>query len=405
MELKSGDKFGLYQLASPNRQGSAEDVPTPVALTPGSSAALDAIRILAALAVLFDHARGMFFQHYPQVEPRLATVPVKALYFISDFAGDAVTVFFVLSGFFISSAILRDHVRGRWSWKEYAISRGARLYLVLIPALLLTVLWDGIGIRWFDGFGRYSGGVPDMGFRSFQSTYTLKAFFGTLVFLRNGFGSDGVIWSLYCEFWFYVAFPALVCLWLALRRKRYAKAAGYVAVVWVAGLILGPYRENFAVWLFGFGVAVAANYLRFPNRRRSAAWLFTVLAGLLFSAALVATRMGKPLPGGEYTEGLLFAVFMYGLVQLPLPAGPVWAGAAKEGAGFSYSLYLMHAPVLLLIDAMAGGSASRRWQPDTWHIAIFMGICAAVIVYSYVLAQLTEKHTTEVRAWLRAKVA
>jgi peptidoglycan/LPS O-acetylase OafA/YrhL len=343
----------------------------------------------------------MFFQHYPHVEPGLATAPVKTMYFVLGFAGDAVLVFYVLSGFFISSAILKDHVRGRWSWKEYAISRGARLYLVLIPALLLTALWDGIGIARFDGFGRYSGAVPDMGFRTFQSTYTVQDFFGSLLFLRPGFGSDGVIWTLFCEFWFYVAFPALVCAWLAVRRKRYAEAAGFVALAWAAEWMLGSWRGGFAIWLFGFGVAVAANYLRFPNQWRRATWLLTVLAGLSFGAELVAIRVGKPMPGGAYAEVLLFAVFLYGLVQLPLPAGLIWTWMAKEGAGFSYSLYLMHAPVLLLINAMLGGSVSRRWQPDTRHMAIFLGICGAVIVYSYVLAQMTEKHTTRVRAWLR----
>jgi peptidoglycan/LPS O-acetylase OafA/YrhL len=44
---------------------------------------------------------------------------------------------FVLSGFLISSTVLRSQVSGDWSWRDYAINRSIRLYVVLIPGLLL----------------------------------------------------------------------------------------------------------------------------------------------------------------------------------------------------------------------------------------------------------------------------
>jgi peptidoglycan/LPS O-acetylase OafA/YrhL len=43
---------------------------------------------------------------------------------------------FVLSGFLISSTVLRSQVSGNW-WRDYAVNRSVRLYVVLIPGLLL----------------------------------------------------------------------------------------------------------------------------------------------------------------------------------------------------------------------------------------------------------------------------
>ena len=38
---------------------------------------------------------------------------------------------------------------GVWSWRSYAIDRGCRIYLVLIPGLLLTLALDSLGLLLF----------------------------------------------------------------------------------------------------------------------------------------------------------------------------------------------------------------------------------------------------------------
>ena len=51
----------------------------------------------------------------------------------------AMDSFFVLSGFFISASVIKDCRAKRWSWSGYAASRCTRLYVVLLPGLLLTL--------------------------------------------------------------------------------------------------------------------------------------------------------------------------------------------------------------------------------------------------------------------------
>jgi peptidoglycan/LPS O-acetylase OafA/YrhL len=45
----------------------------------------------------------------------------------------AVMVFFVLSGYFISATILKSLKENRWSWSEYFLKRVIRLWIVLLP--------------------------------------------------------------------------------------------------------------------------------------------------------------------------------------------------------------------------------------------------------------------------------
>lgn len=52
----------------------------------------------------------------------------------------AVMVFFVLSGYFISLSILKTIRKDMWCWIDYLIRRITRLWIVLIPALFLTFI-------------------------------------------------------------------------------------------------------------------------------------------------------------------------------------------------------------------------------------------------------------------------
>src|ERR1700674_2641061 len=103
---------------------------------------------------MWDHLRALFFVDFPRVQD--ASLLVKIIYFFTGFGYQAVVVFFVLSGFLISSAILKRETSGTWSWRDYAIDRSSRLWVVLIPGLLFGLLWDKLGSSYFAGTGLYT---------------------------------------------------------------------------------------------------------------------------------------------------------------------------------------------------------------------------------------------------------
>src|SRR6516165_11981732 len=96
-------------------------------MTKALSLYLDALRFSAAFTVFLSHfprfSGGLFWQMEP-------------------YGRTGVLVFFVLSGFVIAWVTA---TRER-TLEEYALSRAARLYSVIIPAFILTAVLDHIAM-------------------------------------------------------------------------------------------------------------------------------------------------------------------------------------------------------------------------------------------------------------------
>jgi peptidoglycan/LPS O-acetylase OafA/YrhL len=115
----------------------------PRSLSKGGSAHLDLIRAVTAWLVMWGHLRNLFFVDFERAQQ--GSRLVKAIYFLTGLGHQSVVVFFVLSGFLISSTVIKRFVSGKSSWRGYAIDRLTRLYVVLNPGLLFGFLWDHAG--------------------------------------------------------------------------------------------------------------------------------------------------------------------------------------------------------------------------------------------------------------------
>src|SRR5579859_7896369 len=115
---------------------------------------LDMARRVAALLVLVGHLRSFVFVPYGELKSH--TIIEMVVWTVSGFGHQAVMIFFVLSGFFISRSVIADQQHRRFEWGSYLIKRLSRLWIVLVPALLLTFLWDLIG-RALGGASFYEG--------------------------------------------------------------------------------------------------------------------------------------------------------------------------------------------------------------------------------------------------------
>ena len=94
---------------------------------------LDIIRGLAALEVMFSHLRGFLFEDFPRLpHPSLL---VKAFYYLTGFGHQAVIIFFVLSGYLVGGSVLVAKQDG--FCLRYSVQRLARLWIVLVPCLLV----------------------------------------------------------------------------------------------------------------------------------------------------------------------------------------------------------------------------------------------------------------------------
>ncbi len=233
---------------------------------------LDLARFIAAFMVVLSHLRGFVFVDFNQFDH--SSLAWSAFYFATGFGHQAVMIFFVLSGFLVGGAVVSRAAEARWSWTDYAILRMTRLWTVLVPALVLTALWDQIGMA-LTGSPFYAGtmgAVYNSGGSLDPLRYGAAAFFGNLAFLQTiavpSFGTNGPLWSLANEFWYYLLFPLIFGALFAKARlgTKFLNATLALIICYLLPIdivILG------AIWLFGVAAFVTHRKVRLSRLARN----------------------------------------------------------------------------------------------------------------------------------------
>lgn len=369
----------------------------------GSSAAthLDMMRGLAAVVVLLSHLRHLFLVDYSMLSSNRRGPALALVYFLTALGHQAVIIFFVLSGFLIAGSVIKAALDGSWSWQLYLINRTSRLYVVLIPALFLGLSLDRIGIAL--GGSIYSGHLHNhvIEFSVIHRSGWLDLV-GNALFLQDiwvrPFGSNAALWSLSYEFWYYLIFPFLALAIFAERSATRWSNAGAAALIFVfVGKAITLY---FVIWLTG----AAINLL--PQIPVDRGRLACTLAGACFVFSLVVGRVVKDAPAfeadlflGLAASGLIYAILAN---RRRHECTGLYLRAARGLARFSYTLYLVHLPLLVLIAACLNES---RWQPGVLSLAGVVLIGGGALCYASVVARLTEFHTGALRERLTALVS
>lgn len=362
---------------------------------------MDAMRALAAMAVLISHARNILFLDAKSELP----ASWKIFYFATGFGHQAVMIFFVLSGYWITKTVARRSTEGGFAWCDYAIDRLSRLWIVLIPALLI----GGI----FDAIGRYGIAAPI--YFGVQGTNTLTydvatrlSFInlsGNLAFLQTlvvePFGSNGPLWSLANEFWYYIWFPSLYQL---LQKWRSSIVMSLFALITMGAF--STLLPGFVCWLFG-------SLLYFATRRpiirtarpQGGRQVLLVVVSCLFFGVLVLSRVPALTIDGRIQDIAISGTFTLLLFFLIQSAGTYarWlAPLCRYGAGSSYSLYVTHFPLIVLLASLFV-TPSHRLPPSGELLLIFTVTVLVAIIYGYGISAVTEANTSKIRHWLKEK--
>ena len=213
-------------------------------------------RWIAALAVLITHAGQLIQISDIMVAPH--GPGVYAWWFLAGFSHQAVLVFFVMSGFLIGGDLLRRLDRTDPFLKQYMIDRFSRIYIVMVPALAFGFVVDSIGRRIFPDSGIYDGAFFDGIFNPINILWTLLQ--QQHIWAPQA-GTNGPLWSLACEMWYYITFPLL----LAPLSRAYSTGFRLAAFACGAlGVIVMSIPESF--FLFGYGVWMLGALVRVARR-------------------------------------------------------------------------------------------------------------------------------------------
>lgn len=358
-----------------------------------ASVLLDLLRGLASLLVLGTHWRNLLFVDYGQVLPGVRTFFAPG-YVLTSNGHRAVVIFFVLSGYLISSSIFRSLQRNTWHWGRYLLQRLARLWIVLLPGLLLGALWDRIGILLWQAPALYRGVNNDHVMQDVVVTGHLSTFLANTVFLQGPyayvFGSNTPLWSLSNEFWYYLLFPlGLLSVMQAQGWPRRAlHAAGFVLVALFVGKSL---MLAFPLWLMG----VLLVWL--PRAPDSSLLRWGALLLLLLCFFGIPTRFAI---GNDYVIGVVStaAIWTFLGAQHRCPGNTPLARIAHQLARFSFTLYVVHMPLLTLLTSVT--VHDQRWQPNAKTVLAALCMLLCTLGYAWLIAMLTEFRTDRVRRWL-----
>lgn len=308
----------------------------------------------------------------------------------SQYGHSAVIVFFVLSGFVIAYVAATKEK----TWVDYGASRLSRVYSVVIPTLVLTPLLDAAGralypalYDWpFDRFALRLAGCALM---------LNEAWFISITFFSNV-----PYWSIAFEFWYYVIFGLVMFVPRPWRLWAVAAACAIVgpkvlllAPLWWAGVLL--YRWGWPRrWPLGVSwcVAVASTATIVLTHA-----LGFYAASAEFTKQLLGERLFVDLTFARFALGdyvLGFLVFcQFAAVRNVAPQlGPLlWRieRPVRWLAGFTFTLYLLHQPLLLFWAAVLRGdpATSLLW----WQVT---ALTAASVV---LIGLLTEQRRDALR--------
>ena len=354
------------------------------------------LRGLAAFIVATAHLRAAM---YPALRD-VADPPLwfQGLAFVSGFAHQAVLVFFVISGWLVGGSLL-NRIGERNAVVNYAIDRATRLWTVLIPTFLLTLLIAlGIGTAGLNDFN-LSSTDP-------HSAVTLA---GNLVGLQRilvpVFGANFPLWSLANETWYYVMFPLLaVACTTRDTAVRLACAAGLILVGFLLPTAMLAY---FLVWLLG--VAFSRIRIECGNAARWGWLVLTLALAAYFRLTGELDAFELATLGPDLVCSLLYLVLLSSLQFKASPssrsAQPLRDGG-KFFAEFSFSLYVLHVPLIGLMHYWSTAYLGlRQLSPsDPLHAVIYFLMLATLIVAAYVSYLLFESRTYRIRTALKKRV-
>lgn len=357
---------------------------------------LHLLRILSAFIVVLGHTKEFLFVHMNEN----ANLPEKIIRLFLSLGSAAVLVFFFLSGYLVGGKVIRKSLDGDLSFRLYIFDRLTRLWIVLLPALFVTFAINALTCM-NSRISLYCS--ADTRLASHASvppvfSQDISDFFANLFFLQpfHGmpWGGNGPLWSLSYEFWYYLVFFSLVVILdNFLKRDLNYGLIFHFFIIFLASRIL-----EFEWVILGFiwiGGALASYLLEISPVKfvssinyKFRKLKFTTVTIVLIIPVLIILKSAPRLIALPMSVLLLmFSVFiMKG--DDPSNINRKLQALIIRGSEFSFSLYLIHFPVLALAATYL--TPINRWEMSGLGLLIMLGIDFVVLIAAYAFAWMTE---------------
>lgn len=336
---------------------------------------LDGVRGIAAIMVLFHHVC------FTSIRPQDWGPGVRALYHLSEFGNSGVDLFFVLSGFLITSLLIQDRDSPSF-YRNFYWKRVLRI----LPLYILCL----IGVYLF---------VPG------SHAYVLLAALFVVNFAQAfHVTSTGPFWTLAIEEQFYLLWPTAVRSRSVPQLIRWSAGIGLSAVLLrLAAASVGHHNYDLT-FLHCDGLAIGAliaccysqrNAQRSPEAVIPTRWIASAfVAGLLLFACLflpysgarefafmsAAAQTGISLLTGSI---IAFVIVHTGARYLAIFRSRVFTFFGL----ISYAIYMIHTYVLMAYDHLRGPLPPGDLAAYTARFVIVLGISVLLSLLTYYLIE------------------
>lgn len=326
---------------------------------------IDALKTIASQLIVMHHLAF----YGPMSDYALPLAP-NFIPWLHDYARIAVQAFLVIGGFLTARALARDGILINKPVKELLWQRYLRLMPPYICALLLAMAISAI--------------VSHLMFHeSIPEPLTLTRFIAHVFLLQGVLGFDGLFagaWYVAIDFQLYALL--LFTLWVAHRISPDSQNLGCIlaALLIIASLFWFNRNENLDNWAIYFFGAYGLGALVYWAIQRHTASIWLGLVGVLAIAALVI----------DFRSRIAVALTVAVVLGLGRYTGFIetWPRSRLVGwlGRISYSLFLVHFPVCLLINGLFERFAphSPEIQLGGMFTAWIISIAAGAVFYRQV---------------------
>jgi peptidoglycan/LPS O-acetylase OafA/YrhL len=354
----------------------------------------DFFRGIAALLVLTGHLRALMFVDYSESTSLFGQI----FYFLTGFGHQAVVIFFVLSGFFIIRSIHESVLNDRWNVKNYILNRMVRLWIVLLPALILTLLWDKIGLCFFKNAYTYTDLIAKLPGINPASKLGVLDFLGNLFFLQTiyvpTYGTNVALWSLSNEFWYYVLFP-LIYFFVSKFYKIKTRIILFIAI-WLCALFIGfGLALSMSVWLMGGVVYLVIKNNFFLKRYLKIKFVLSIFS---FITVLTLIRF-KIYPNifNDFSLGIVTSFMLCVFSKIPMKNLHLRT-IAKHFSNISYTVYLTHLSFAILFITVLY-SHPVIFSPV--NFIFYLLLLAIIMLYCYLIYFCFERNTANIKGYIK----
>jgi peptidoglycan/LPS O-acetylase OafA/YrhL len=343
-----------------------------------TSFTLDMVRFLCSQGVLLGHL--FYFT-------KIDAGPLNGL------ASFCVLIFFVLSGFLISTSLFhRLNTNEKYSFGSYFKDRFFRIYPPFVASLVFVLVLDVIGFLITSqpfSISRYAFNfvINLLMLQEFPLATYINEHYMIEFFRFRYFGSNLPLWTIGIEWWMYMFFGVVVYLMSGRMRFR---AFHYIILAFLTVTPLyfmlkaGRMERGLSLyWFLGALITLIAGKVK-PGQAFSGTLycgLVLLIAGLLSFSTF-----------GFITSVLLFSTGLVLMVSVEKTEKFTFNSSLKNAgkflAGYSYSLYLIHYPILYF--------AIHVYQPES-KISTLLMLCVIVNIIAIIFAKLFEHSSTKLK--------